>query len=158
MNVTIVFEDCQNNTGGLAGEVISVTENFLIQNVTISGTIVGSDLSTDAIGGLIGGATGDSDNAVNIYDCSTDVDIDVSFATTKCYDIGGLIGIATYVNVFNCHSTGDIVASGGLSNCFYIGGLIILVNFRCGYMFLFKNHIRMVFENIPNILFIIFTA
>jgi hypothetical protein len=126
-NVTVEcnFSDTRDSCGGLAALVYDPTSDILIQNCHTSGTITTGNPNDDRAGGLISWTNGNSSYTINVYDCSSSVDLDTTSATTLNNDVGGLIGICGYTNIFNCFATGDVIAStasqrvGGLVGDFY---------------------------------------
>ncbi len=97
-----------SNTGGLAGYVTQTTE---IHNSSVSGTVIGGDVS----GGLVGYF-----DAVSITNSYSDATV---FGGTN---LGGLVGQVNGGEVKSCYATGDVNGNskgGGFVGA-YTGGLI----------------------------------
>lgn len=112
-------------TGGIAGWVNCTTGNILIQNCHTSGNITSFNVGVESrYGGIVGEARGNA-YRVQIYDCSSSVNLSIAANATIGRWVGGLVGAANDSDINNCFATGDV--SGSAPRVVEIGGFVGVV-------------------------------
>jgi hypothetical protein len=115
-NVTLTDVDitANNATGALVGWADgSATTGVLIQNCHASGIIKSGFVTPLKHGGLVGWSRGTAaDKYVNIYDCSSSVNINnvTGGYATQGSSFGGFAGEVVYSDISNCFATGSITS------------------------------------------------
>jgi hypothetical protein len=112
--------------GGIAG---NVTKAVKIINVTVSGTLTFANTSAYVLLGGIIGETGASSGTIELENCVTHLNVELTNGTNGSNNtngFGGLIGKAagSIVSIKNCYTTGNIKVKNSANKRHEAGGLV----------------------------------
>lgn len=120
--------DYNQHSGLLAGEVVSIEKNILIENCHVEGNIIiKEDGNANFVGGLIASMFPSEKEELIVSECSSDIDINIKEGAEPFTGgfVGDMVNFDYYTHlVENCYSRGKIHGPGPEDDDFHKAGFV----------------------------------